>query len=312
VAAHARQAEERAQHELDLHPGIKGFITKFLRDNVGMLAGYVSWNILTSLVPIVVGLVAISSVVLRSPSAQASVVDHLHSALQGAFSTSEIRSIVKSSTQHSGLLGIVGIIGVLWGGSNIGGAFSTAFQAIFEVNGRNFIKEKFIDIVMIFVFTALMLVVLFATVAGAFLDRLFSGLPLPTIIQFVIGTGISLFASFLLFASIYLAFPNIKPRLRLNNVWRGAVIAAILFEILTYIWPIYSHFTNFNKYGAILVPILILTAWIYFFSMIALIGAEVVAISALSQAKQNGESIGPPAGDYVPQHRVLRGKSETS
>jgi membrane protein len=306
VAAEAKHLSADAKEELNKHSFIKAFITKFRKDNVGMLAGYISWNILTSLVPIIVGLVAISGFLMRSPSAQAAVISHLHAALQGAFSTAEIKSIVKASTQHAGILGIIGLAGVLWGGSNVGGAFSTAFQAVFEVNGRNFFKEKLIDIGMIFVFTALMLVILVATSAGAILDRLFSGLPLPGVAQFVIGAAISLLAAFLLFASIYLAFPNIKPRFRFGNIWRGALLAAVLFQILTYIWPIYAHFSNFHKYGAILVPLLVLTAWIYFFSTITLIGAEVVAISAIREAKRTGNRLGPETSDYVPQHRVLR------
>ena len=292
MVARAKRAEAWGKHEYEEHRGIKAFITKFMKDNVGMLAAYLSWNLLTSLVPIIVGLVAISAFFMRSPSAQAAVISHLQAALQGAFSTSEIKSIVRASTQHAGLLGIIGLLGVLWGGSNIGGAFSTAFQAIFEVNGRNFFKEKLIDIVMIFVFTALMLVILVATSAGAILDRLFSSLPLPGVAQFIIGTAISLLAAFLLFATIYMAFPNIQPRFRIRNVWPGAALAAVLFQILTYIWPLYAHFSNFHKYGAILASLLVLTAWIYFFSMISMIGAEVVAISAINDAKRRGESIG--------------------
>lgn len=306
MAANIKRMEQEGKHELDEHQGFKAFLTKLGKDNIGMLAGFVSWSILTSLVPIVVGLVAITSLFLRSPSTQATVITHLHQALQGAFSTSEIRAMVKTSVQHAGLLGLIGLAGVLWGGSNVGGSFSTAFQSIFEVKGRNFFKEKLLDIGMIFVFTALMLIIIAATTAGSLLDRLFSGLPIPGIVQFVIGTAISLLAAFLLFGAIYAAFPNIKPHLRWQNVWRGALLASVLFEILTYIWPIYSHFAHFHKYGAVLFSLLVLSAWIYFFSMITMIGAEVVAVSAIREAKAEGNEVGPQTNDSVPQHRVLR------
>ena len=214
--------------------------------------------------------------------------------------------MVNQTLQHQGLLWIVGMIGVLWGGSNVGGAFSTCFQAIFETQGRNFFKEKLLDVVMIFVFTALMLVILVTTSAGAILNRLISGFPLPGAAQFVIGTGISLGAAFLLFSSIYLAFPNIQPRFKLPDVFSGALLASVLFVIISYIWPIYAGFAHFHRYGAILFPILVLTAWIYFFSMIALLGAEVAAVRALRRAKAEGEPVGPPPGESVPQHAVLR------
>ncbi|HLJ68630.1 MAG TPA: YihY/virulence factor BrkB family protein [Chloroflexota bacterium] len=306
MAAQLKHLQKDANQELNEHPGFKAFLKKLGKDNIGMLAGFLSWSILTSLVPIVVGLVAISSLFLRSPSAQQTVINHLAQALQGAFSVAEIKNLVRTTTQHSGLLGIIGLLGVLWGGSNVGGALSTAFQAIFETTGRNFIKEKLLDIAMIFVFTALMLVILVATAAGAVLNQLFHGFPLPGVLQFVIGTAISLAAAFLLFSSIYLAFPNIQPRFKWHDIWPGALLAAVLFEIITYIWPLYARFAHFNRYGAVLFPLLVLTAWIYFFSMITMIGAEVSAVFAIRDANKHGESVGPPPQDSVPQHEVIR------
>jgi len=286
------------------------FVEKYSKDNVGALASIVAWSLLTSLVPILVGLAAITGLVLQSnPGAESSVVSHLSQALQGALTTKDVQNIIKSSTQHAGLLGIIGFAGVLWGGANVGGAISTAFQAIFEVSSRNFIKEKLIDIGMIFIFAVLMLIIIVGTTAGAVLDRLVSGFPVPGVLSFVIGSVVSLMASFLLFATIYLVFPNVDPRFKFGNVWRGALVAAVLFQILSFIWPLYAHFSHFSKYGAVLVPILVLTAWIYFFSMIMLIGAEVVAIAAINQAKAQGRQVGPAPEETVPQHSVLRDKA---
>jgi membrane protein len=283
------------------------FIKKVRKDSIGSLAAIVSWSVLTSLAPILVGLVAIAGLLLRAyPGLQTTIVQNLSHALQGALTTKDIQEIVTASTKHAGLLGIIGFIGVLWGGANVGGAISTVFQAIFEVSGRNFIKEKLIDMGMIFVFTALMLIIILGTTAGALLERLVRGFALPGIIPFVIGTIISLVAGFLLFAAIYVVFPNVRVRFKLGNVWRGALVAAVLFQILSYIWPLYAHFAHFSRYGAVLVPILVLTAWIYFFSMVMLVGAEIVAIAASGEAQQEKEPVGPSPEDTVPQHEVLR------
>ncbi len=309
-------ARHQTKQSEDLQPGIKGafkaFLSKVQKDNIGMLAAFLSWTLLTSLVPIVVGLVAISSLFLRSPQTQQAIVSHLSGAMQGALSTATIRSMVRSSTQHAGLLGIIGFVGVLWGGSNVGGSISTAFQAVFEVQGRSFIKEKLLDIGMIFVFTALMLVIIAGTSAGALLDSLFAGLGIPKPVQYVIGIAISFIAAFLLFTAIYLVFPNVKGRFKIANVWRGAVLAAVLFQILSSVWPIYAHFAHFTRYGAVLVPILVLTAWIYFFSIITMIGGEVVAVGAIRQAKKQKQEVGPKPEDTVPQHEVLRDQPSIS
>lgn len=231
---------------------------------------------------------------------------HLSQALQGVLSQSDIKNLVSATTQHTGLLGIIGFAGVLWGGGRVGGAISTVFQAIFEVKGRNFIVEKLIDVGMIFVFTALMLVIILGTTAGALVKRLFTGFALSGIATFVVGTAISLVAAFLLFVSIYLVFPNVEPRFKLGNIWKGALVAAVLFEILTYIWPLYAHFAHFSSHGALLGAIALLMAWIYFFSMTMIVGAEVVAIGAIRQAESKKVPVGPEPGVTGPQHVVLR------
>jgi len=286
---------------------LKMLWNKISKDNLGTLAAIVAWNTLTSLVPIVIGLVAISGFILRgNPSLQHSVETHLSSALRGVLTPADLNRMVKTTVKHSGLLGIIGFIGILWGGSNIGGAISTVFQAIFETGGRNFIKEKLLDVGMIIVMTILMIVIVLGTTAGALIHSIASNFPLSGVTTFVIGIAVSTLAGFLLFATIYMVFPNVKPRLKLSNVWRGGLAAAILFELLSFIWPLYAKFAHFNRYGAVLFPILVLTAWIYFFSFILVIGAEFVAIPALEEANREQVPVGPEPQSIVPQHEVLR------
>ena len=283
------------------------YVQKVLKDNVGVLATIVAWNALTSLVPIIVGLVAISGLILQgSPTTQQNVVSNLSRALKGVLTTSDLNQMVTTTTQHSGLLGIIAILGVLWGGSNIGGAISTAFQPVFEVAGRSFLREKLIDIGMIFVMAILMIVIVVGTTYSTLVRRFATGFPLSGASSFAIGVVIGLIAGFLLFFAIYAAFPNTDERLKLRHVWLGALVAAVLFEALSLVWPLYTHFSHFSRYGAILVPILLLTAWIYFFALILVIGAEVTAITALREANREHRSIGSEPQGYVPQHRYLR------
>lgn len=286
--------------------GIKTIFTKIMKDNLGTLASIVAWSVLTSLVPITVGLIAISAFFLKgNPSAQASVVSHLSQAVR-VLTPQDLTKLVQATIQHSGLLGLVGLLGVLWGGSSVGGAISTVFQAVFEVKGRSFIVEKLIDIGMIFVFTILMVVIIAGTTAASIINKLFTSFPLTGVTTMVIGTAISLLAAFLLFATIYAVFPNVETRFKLSNVWKGALTAAILFEILSFIFPLYVRYAHFQKDGALLGTLILLMAWVYFFAITMLIGAEVVAISALHQANKQDEAVGPHPDGGVPQHEVLR------
>lgn len=74
------------------HPSLDLFMQKVMRDNITFLASAVGWTLLTSVVPIVVGLMAISNLFLRDPASQRAVVDHLSSALQGTLTPHDIHA----------------------------------------------------------------------------------------------------------------------------------------------------------------------------------------------------------------------------
>lgn len=293
--------------EMTSHPVARAFLNKILKDNVTMLASVVAWGVLSSIIQILVGLIAISSLVLTDPVRQRIIIDHLSQVLQHVLTANELRNLVHLVVHHSGLLLVLGALGVMWGASNVGGAISTVFQPIFQVRGRPLYGEKLLDIGMIFVFTILMLVIIIGTTASDILSHLLANQPISGATTFIIGTIASLFASFLLFFVIYAVFPNIEHRFRVGHVWRGAVVGAVLFQILSYVWPLYGHFFHPQRYGAILAPIVVLGVWIYFFALVLVLGAEVVAFGALREAKAAGQPIGPVPDGTVPQRMDASG-----
>jgi membrane protein len=283
------------------HPGLSTFIGKLRKDNVGFLASALAWSLLTSMVPVIVGLVGIIGLVLRDSSKQSVVVSHLSQALQGVLTPKEIGDLVTASTRHSALFAAIGILGIFWGGSNLGGTISTVFQPIFQVRGRDWYVEKLIDVLMFLVFIVLMIVVIAAASAEALLGRLFSNVALPGVMQLLVGTAVALLAAFLLFSVTYLVFPNTKPRFKFHNVWPGAGIAAVLFQVLSYMWPIYARFSHFSHYSAVIFSLLLFAAWLYFLATILIIGAEFVSIGALRGSRANKEPARPLPDGTVPQ-----------
>ncbi|HLJ68616.1 MAG TPA: YihY/virulence factor BrkB family protein [Chloroflexota bacterium] len=295
-------ALEHPRAFLHRHPIVGRFLGKVLKDNLPMLASVVAWSVLSSLVPIVAGLLAITGLVLRhDPSAQSAVVDRLSQGLQGVLSPSDLQDVVRLAVERTGILGILGFFGALWGGANVGGAISTIFQPIFQVRGRDLWQEKLLDVAMIFVFTLLMVIIIIGSTAGALVGSLFRGTAVSGAAVFAIGTAVSLLAALLLFLLIYAVFPNVESRYKVGHIWWGALVAAILFQLLSYVWPLYAHFFRFRRYGAVLAPIVVLGAWIYFFAFILALGAEIVSIGVLDAARRQGESPGPPPDGTVPQ-----------
>jgi uncharacterized BrkB/YihY/UPF0761 family membrane protein len=94
---------------------VRPFISKVLKDNVTMLASVVAWGVLSSIIPILVGLIAISGLVLRDPGKQRIIIASLSRALQHVLTSADLRALVHVVVGHTGLLGILGAIGILWG-----------------------------------------------------------------------------------------------------------------------------------------------------------------------------------------------------
>jgi membrane protein len=163
---------------------------------------------------------------------------------------------------------------------------------------------------MIFVFTVLLIVVVLSSTGMAMLNKVVTDSPFPAVDQVILGVGIGLVAAFALFFTIYSVFPNTDAQFKLPHVWKGAAASAVLFEILSFIFPLYIAIARFSRYGAVLAAILVLTAWIYFLALILIVGAELVAFGTIKKAHREGVPAGPRPDGTVPQ-RIDPGPEDT-
>jgi uncharacterized BrkB/YihY/UPF0761 family membrane protein len=71
---------------------------------------------------------------------------------------------------------------------------------------------------------------------------------------------------------IYRVVPN--RTFQLSEVWRGALLAGILMEIITLALPFYAKLVHgFNSYGATFALFFLLATWLFFLSQFILVGA---------------------------------------
>jgi membrane protein len=304
-----------AHPHLPSMPGSTGFITrmkpeillyhnKIRKDNLRFLTAAVAWNILVSVVPIAIGMLAVTGLIFHHSSQQRQISLFISGAFRGVLKPDYLDKLVTVTLGHSALVALTAAISVIWAAEQVGFGIACAFDAMFEVAPRRFVREKLIHILMFLMFVALMFLIVGATVARSVINHQIGRSTAPHIIQYPITTVVSLVTAFVLFAVIYLVYPNINHELRLKHVWSGALVAAVLFQFLTFIWPLYVE--QLSKYGGILVPLLILVLWIYLFSLILLLGGEVVAIRAIRDAQKHGKPLGPLPDGTVPQHDTLR------
>src|ERR1700716_114641 len=140
---------------MDTVPG--RVIQKFLEDQAPNWAALIAWNALFAMFPIVIFAASLLGFALRLfGQANDAVYKTIFSALPGDHQTqSQLLTAVNSVKTQSGLLFIVGLVGLLWGGAALFGVMEQAFAVIYHTKPRDFIRQKLIAFGMVFLFTVL-------------------------------------------------------------------------------------------------------------------------------------------------------------
>ena len=189
---------------------------------------------------------------------------------------------IQGVSDVSGALTIVGLVGMAWSASAMFGAIRKSLNIAWDTEvHRPVVQQKLTDLGMVFGLGLL----LGLSVAGTAALRTLQTLSDENLGPLSEGTGffwavLPLFLpaifSFTVFMLIYRYVPNAPSSYR--DVWPGALLATVLFEVLKNAFAIYI--ANFNSYAGaygVLGGLLLFLLWTYLTSNILLIGAELAS-----------------------------------
>jgi len=256
-------------------------IRKFLEDQAPNWAALIAWNALLAMFPIVIFAASLLGFALRLfGAANDAVYKTIFSAIPGdPQQQTELVKAVSGVKSQSGLLFIVGLGGLLLGGSALFGVMEQAFAVIYHTKPRDFVRQKLIAFGMVFLFTILVGV---AVATSAILPALKQIPDIPLflysgaaafILQVIVGT----IAGLLLFGSMYYVIPNRRQQFR--KVIPGALVAGVLFEAITLLFPLYLELNKgLNQYGKTFGLLFVLMTFFFFLGLITMIGVEVNSV----------------------------------
>ena len=283
-------------------------LRKVGEDQAPNQAVLVAWNTFFAMFPIVLVMTAVLGLVLNLLGMSETKIQDL---VVNLFPDPQIQTAmsgalvgVKNST---GLVFVIGFMGLIWAGSNLFGALERAFDVIFHAKPRDFNHGRLMAIAMIGVFTVLSAV----AVGSAALLPLISRIPgVPSVLTSgvaatLIQIPIGVLSGVLLFGAIYLVVPNRKQTVA--GVWPGALLAGIGFEALSLAFPLYLRVTGGSKqYGATFGLLFVLLNYFYFVGLITLLGAELNAVLHPVPVEQPGQE-GNPLPQAQAQAPAARG-----
>lgn len=276
-------------------------LNEFLHKNGASLSASISFYTFFSLFPLLLGLIAVFSLVgpgidgmeeklIQALREQIPVLAEADDEFLGNF--------FESISKGRGVGSIIAIIGLFWVSQQVFSSIRKNINIIWGIDKtRPFLKERIIDLALMFGASTLLLVSVFISGFLVFIEDLTKIiLPETPDIVPVLWKQLALFLpwifTYIVFLVLYWWLPNVKVKFK--EVWLTSLLGAIAFEISKFVFIFYLRNMSgmaSNIYGGVS-TIIVLMIFIYVSSIILLVGAMLTMrysyyLSNLEQRNQN-------------------------
>jgi membrane protein len=278
-----REGTQRVTQTLTRDAKLLGaFWTKFNNDWSWNNSAGLAYNLILSLFPQVVAIVAILGISLGNldNTTYMRLVQQITTLLPEVTSSRSIIDLalrsLKSLHQQSIWLLLFAVALAIFNGSRLFLFLEGTLDIIYHVRPRSPIRQNIMAVLMLLLYVVLVPIIFLASsvpaLVASFLQRTqFSQIPGSGWLLSLSGIAGGLIAAYLLFQAIYIVVPNQKISLR--HSWLGALTAAVLLELYIVLFPLYV--SRFLSSFASALGLLILLIFFYYFAMILYLGAEV-------------------------------------
>lgn len=245
----------------------------FARNDGLVYASAISYYLLFSLFPLIIITVAVFGVIVRDPATRVQVTNAIASQIPAEFNLrGEVEKTVLAASQvNTGVVGVLAFLGLFWTASGVFGALRKALNRAFDVPAaRSYFHGRLMDFVAMLSVSVLIFISTALTAGLVALRELASSHFNDTLINVAWGAAyvlLPLTMSFFVFLLTFRMVPNIA--LRLRELWGGALVAAIGFEIAKVGFSLYV--AEYGRYSLIYGPLGGIVAFLFFVYMSAII-----------------------------------------
>ncbi len=249
-------------------------------------AAGIAYYALFSLFPLVLGTLAIASLLFTTAEAQARLLTFLQNQVPGLGNSQIVQDNIRGVVQARGLVGAISILSLFWAGRAVFIAIRRISNRAWEVtNQPRFIMVQVTNFAATLGIGALFIAVLAASTAGqalaektAVLNRYIPvGVPLG-----ILFSVVPFLFSVVFFTILYRFVPDTK--VRRTEAFAGGVVAAAALELLKFGFSIYlGHFANYQQVYGNLSTVIATLFGFYLTAQIFVVGAEVSSEYARSR-----------------------------
>ena len=272
---------------------------KSVEDEVFFMAGAVAFNVLIALVPLLILGIGLTGFVLSArfgdptDAVLALVADNLPQAGEGVALVEAFRAPVSSLVERRTGFTVFGALFLVWISTRLVATLRIALREIFDLGRqRGVLMGKLFDIQAVLIGVSLLTLNLGVTVA--FEATIDYGIGLIgvdgsafSIIERLLGHGLALGSIWTLFLIAYRYLP--ARRIPWRTAWVAATFSALVHEALK--WGFSWYVTEIADYGSAfgnLATVVVLFFWIYYGSIVFILGGEVAQVYTMRKASRAG------------------------
>jgi membrane protein len=265
-AASRRWREAREKHRWIGH--VVDAWQRFQANRGGQYAAAITYFSFLALIPLILLAVSVAGFVLANdPARLHELFDHISSSLPGAFGTT-VKNAVNSAIDNRTSVGMVALVGILLTGLGWIANLRSASNAVWGLTPpkRKFVVVKLRDLVVLvgLGIGALLSVGLTAggtALAGKALDAVGIDFAGAGTLTAIIGIGLAVAGDTLIFAWLLVRLPKASaPR---GTVLKGALLAAVGFEVLKLVGTVYIARVNTSPTAGIFGSVIGILVWMY-------------------------------------------------
>ena len=262
-------------------------ISEYGDDNCSQMAAAISYYVLFSIFPLLIFSVGVLGLLLRDSGLQQDLVNVVLDYIpldQQAGRNDVTQAIRDVANVGSGALGLLGLLGMAWSGSNMFGVIRRSLNIAYDLDVRRpLVRQKLLDLLMALAFAPAFIASLAATGAIRAAHRYSQDIVVIDSISRSLGFAwdilpllVPIAMSFAAFTFLYWFVPATRSRFR--DVWPGAVVAAVLFEVCKVGFSLYlENFSNYSVVFGSLGAVVAFLFWVYLSANVMLLGAEVAS-----------------------------------
>jgi len=260
---------------------LKNTVQEFTNDNCTLLAASISYYLLLSMFPFLLGIISLSTFFVDAPALQ----EQIFQAFKYLIPVSQdfILNVINGVIDERGAIGIISIILLLLGCIAFFNSLRKSLNTAWGIRkSTSLIRSQLTNFAMILGAVLLLFISRFITIILNISENIMSTVayqPLTNLVLLhLLVIIIDIALAFFVFIILYKFVP--ERRIRWGDVWVSALAGAVCFEIISIIFMLYLD--TFNPYNLIygsLGAIIALLIWTYLAALIFLFFAKISVVN---------------------------------